>query len=83
MPLFDYPTETVFTWAATPLKFGIGALAEIGEDCVSLGLRRVLVLTDARVQDGLREATTLLRALRETHAPTAPAPRSAHGPNGA
>ena len=49
MPLFDYPTETVFTWAATPLKFGIGALSEIGEDCVSLGLRRVLVLTDARV----------------------------------
>lgn len=45
------------------------------------GLYRLL--TDARVQDGLREATTLLRALRETHAPTAPAPRSAHGPNGA
>lgn len=49
MPSFDYPTETVFTWTATPLKFGIGALGEIGEDCASLGLRKILVLTDKHV----------------------------------
>ncbi|MER7397519.1 hypothetical protein ABT381_18645 [Streptomyces sp. NPDC000151] len=25
MPHFEHPTETVFTWAAPPLKFGLGA----------------------------------------------------------
>jgi alcohol dehydrogenase class IV len=41
--------ETVFTWSAPPLKFGPGAVDEIGADVARLGLRRVLVLTDARV----------------------------------
>lgn len=41
--------ETVFTWGAPPLKFGPGAVDEIGADVARLGLRRVLVLTDARV----------------------------------
>jgi len=43
------PNETVFTWGAPPLKFGPGAVDEIGHDVARLGLRRVLVLTDPRV----------------------------------
>ena len=27
----EYRTETVFTWGAPPLKFGVGALDEIGD----------------------------------------------------
>ena len=26
----EYRTETVFTWGAPPLKFGVGALDELG-----------------------------------------------------
>lgn len=42
-------TESVFTWAAPPLKFGEGALDEIGGDARTLGMTRCLVLTDPRV----------------------------------
>ncbi|WP_369200129.1 hydroxyacid-oxoacid transhydrogenase [Streptomyces sp. PU-14G] len=49
MPSFDHPTESVFTWAAPPLKFGLGALAEIGEDLQALGVRHALVITDPGV----------------------------------
>ncbi|MGH3735571.1 MAG: hydroxyacid-oxoacid transhydrogenase [Micromonosporaceae bacterium] len=42
-------SETVFTWGAPPLKFGAGALDEIGHDVAALGLRRVLIVTDAGV----------------------------------
>lgn len=41
--------ESVFTWAAPPLKFGAGALDEIGSDVRQLGVTRCLVLTDAGV----------------------------------
>jgi hydroxyacid-oxoacid transhydrogenase len=41
--------ESVFTWGAPPLKFGTGAVDEIGYDASRLGLRRVLVLTDPNV----------------------------------
>jgi len=34
---------------STPYKFGVGATDEIGDDIVALGLRRVLVVTDAGV----------------------------------
>lgn len=55
--------ETVFTWAAPPLKFGIGALDEIGPELAAQGLRRVLLLTDPgvaatgipdRIRDGVQ-----------------------------
>lgn len=49
MPRFDHPTETVFTWAAPSLKFGLGALAEIGEDLQELGVTHALVITDPGV----------------------------------
>src|ERR1700741_616022 len=49
---FDYPyamKDTVFTMRSTPYKFGPGVTEEIGDDLVSLGLTRVLVVTDAGV----------------------------------
>src|SRR6201997_455982 len=45
----EYLTETVFTWGAPPLKFGVGALDEIGYDCAHMGLDRVLIVTDEGV----------------------------------
>jgi hydroxyacid-oxoacid transhydrogenase len=45
----EYITETVFTWGAPPLKFGVGALDEIGFDCAQLGIERVLIVTDEGV----------------------------------
>ncbi|GCD89575.1 hydroxyacid-oxoacid transhydrogenase [Nocardioides sp. LS1] len=42
-------SETVFTYAAPALKFGIGASAEVGHDLVQYGARRVLLVTDAGV----------------------------------
>jgi alcohol dehydrogenase class IV len=45
----EYITETVFTWGAPPLKFGVGAIDEIGFDCGQLGLSRVLIITDEGV----------------------------------
>ncbi|MQA17394.1 MAG: alcohol dehydrogenase, partial [Pseudonocardiaceae bacterium] len=45
MPDFETTTETVLTWAAPPLKFGPGAIAEIGENLQALGVSNVLVIT--------------------------------------
>jgi alcohol dehydrogenase class IV len=41
--------ETVFSWFGGALKFGVGALDEIGIDAAAMGLRRVLVITDRQV----------------------------------
>jgi len=41
--------DTVFTMRSTPYKFGVGATSEIGSDLASLGLKRVLIVTDAGV----------------------------------
>ena len=41
--------ETVFTYGAPGLKFGIGARHELGHDLGELGARRVLVVTDPGV----------------------------------
>ncbi len=49
MAAFTPITETVFTWAAPPLKFGFGAITEIGDDLRGLGVRRPLILTDSGV----------------------------------
>lgn len=43
--------ESVFTWAAPPLKFGVGALDEIGAEVGARGARSVLVLTDPGVAE--------------------------------
>src|ERR1700734_2331609 len=57
----EYRTETVFTWGAPPLKFGVGALDEIGFDLGQLGLSRVLIVTDVGV-----EATGIPRRAAES-----------------
>lgn len=56
--------DTVFTMRSTPYKFGVGVTEEIGDDLVSLGLKHVLVVTDAGVAaTGLPErALGLIRA---------------------
>jgi hydroxyacid-oxoacid transhydrogenase len=41
--------ESVFTYAAPALKFGVGASAEVGHDLAAFGARRVLLVTDAGV----------------------------------
>lgn len=41
-----YLNETVFTWGGVPLKFGVGAVDEIGHDLGDQGARRVLIVTD-------------------------------------
>ncbi|MCY7399755.1 MAG: iron-containing alcohol dehydrogenase [Nocardioides sp.] len=38
--------ETIFTWGAPPLKFGAGALDEVGFEMTQLGAKRVLIMTD-------------------------------------
>ncbi len=41
--------DTVFTMRSTPYKFGVGVTEEIADALVSLGLKRVLVITDKGV----------------------------------
>jgi len=41
--------ETIFTWGAPPLKFGAGAVDEIGFEMAQFGARRVLILTDPQI----------------------------------
>ncbi|MCV2487906.1 iron-containing alcohol dehydrogenase [Geodermatophilus sp. YIM 151500] len=41
--------ESVFTYGAPQLKFGVGAADEIGHDLAATGARRVLVVTDPGV----------------------------------
>lgn len=47
----EYVNETVFTWGATPLKFGAGAVDEIGHDLAQQGARRVLIVTDPGIAE--------------------------------
>ena len=39
--------ETVFAWDSLPVRFGLGATDEVGVELDRLGVRRVLVVTDA------------------------------------
>jgi hydroxyacid-oxoacid transhydrogenase len=47
----DLTEETIFTWGAPPLKFGAGAVDEIGFEMAQHGARRVLILTDPRINE--------------------------------
>jgi hydroxyacid-oxoacid transhydrogenase len=47
--MVELSTETVFTWGAPPIKFGAGAVDELGWDLQQLGVQRVLLITDAGV----------------------------------
>ena len=43
------PTETVISWQAPPVKFGIGATEEVGYELHRLGVSKALVVTDANL----------------------------------
>jgi hypothetical protein len=45
----DLTVETIFTGGAPPLKFGAGAVDEIGFEMAQFGARRVLILTDPQI----------------------------------
>ena len=47
----DLTEETIFTWGAPPLKFGAGAVDEIGFEMAQHGASRVLILTDPRINE--------------------------------
>lgn len=49
-PVSEHLTEeTIFTWGAPPLKFGAGAVDEVGFEMKQLGCTRVLILTDPTI----------------------------------
>lgn len=69
-------TETVFTIEATPVKFGPGAVADLGWEAKRLGLRRVLLVADPalaafghtdRVLGLLREAGVEVEVYDDIH----------------
>jgi alcohol dehydrogenase class IV len=41
--------ETIFTWGAPPLKFGAGAVDEVGFEMSQYNVKRVLILTDPTI----------------------------------
>lgn len=49
-PNVDLTEETIFTWGAPPLKFGAGAIDEIGFEMTGYGAGRVLIVTDPGVR---------------------------------
>jgi hydroxyacid-oxoacid transhydrogenase len=49
MTSIETTEETIFTWGATPLKFGPGALDEIGFEMSQYGAKRVLIITDTTI----------------------------------
>ncbi|MCC7215138.1 MAG: iron-containing alcohol dehydrogenase [Burkholderiales bacterium] len=56
--------ETVFSVSASPIKFGAGALRELGADAVALGMKRVGMFVDDHVL-GSAPGQTALAALRD------------------
>ncbi len=56
--------ENAFTIESAAVKFGAGALAELGADAVSLGMRRVAFLTDRQVA-AIEPAALALDSLRD------------------
>jgi hydroxyacid-oxoacid transhydrogenase len=61
--MVEISNETVFTWGAPPIKFGIGATEELGADLRQLALERVLIVTDPGVAaTGLPERVRRLLA---------------------
>ena len=45
-----YPAhDTIFTWAAPPLRIGLGAVEEVGFELSRVGAHRVLLVTDSQL----------------------------------
>ena len=58
-----YPAhDTIFTWAAPPLRIGLGAVEEVGFELSRLGAHRVLLVTDLQLVDGVRGLISLFSA---------------------
>ena len=55
--------ETVFTVSSAPIKFGAGALGEVGADAQALGMKRGALFVDSHVLASL-PGETALGALR-------------------
>ena len=51
--------ETVFTVSSTPIKFGVGALRELGADAQGLGIKRVALFVDDHVRASAPGETAL------------------------
>jgi len=73
----DLTEETIFTWGAPPLKFGAGAVDEIGFEMAQFGARRVLILTDpainalgipARIAESLTALLISINVRHKAHA---------------
>jgi hydroxyacid-oxoacid transhydrogenase len=56
--------ETIFSVAPSSMKFGAGALAELGEDAVALGMKRVAFFTEPNVA-AIEPAQVGLESLRK------------------
>lgn len=74
--------ETVFSVASSPIKFGAGALRELGDDAVALGLKRVALYADTHVLSGPC-GDTALRSLRAAGVDVATYDRCRFEPNAA
>jgi hydroxyacid-oxoacid transhydrogenase len=48
-PPYEPTEETIFTWGAPPLKFGAGAVDEVGFEMTQFGAKRVLIITDPTI----------------------------------
>lgn len=57
------PHEIAFEMAVSSVRFGAGVTREVGMDLADLGVRRALVLTDARVAE-LRPVEIALKSIR-------------------
>ena len=51
--------ETIFSVSSSPIKFGPGALRELGDDAVALGMKRVAFFVDSHVLAGAPGETAL------------------------
>ncbi|MEP7291513.1 MAG: hydroxyacid-oxoacid transhydrogenase [Chloroflexota bacterium] len=58
------PLETTFTMDTTSLKIGAGATREVGVDLANMGVRRVMVVTDANLSAS-ETVQTALKALSD------------------
>ncbi|MCC6944100.1 MAG: iron-containing alcohol dehydrogenase [Thermomicrobiales bacterium] len=53
------PNESAFTLDTSAIKFGPGVTREVGADLANLGLKRVLLVTDQQLRDGVAVQTAL------------------------
>lgn len=62
----DVPNESAFTLDTSSIKYGPGVTREVGADLAALGVKRVLLVTDEQLRDGVA-VQTALQACQEEH----------------